>query len=87
MNWGYMRSTSASYSPGRRREGEKRGDDWLRAGSSRAETQAGGAGEGPPWLRRMEGDSVEVINGEGGTAQVCVCRFSFLLYFLRHCIY
>lgn len=64
-----------SYSTGRRREGEKRGDDWLRQGSSRAESVSGkkvGAGQGPSWLRRVEGDSIEVISGEGSTAQVCV---------------
>jgi len=54
--------------------GEERGDEWLREGSSRAAAVnevVGGRGEDEPtWLRRMEGDEVEVISDEGSTAQV-----------------
>ena len=74
--WGYRRSTGVSYTARGSGKG-KRGDDWLRAGTSRASAATGGAvaeGEGgsPRWLAREEGDEVEVISEEGGMAQVYV---------------
>ncbi|EDO00836.1 hypothetical protein SS1G_03310 [Sclerotinia sclerotiorum 1980 UF-70] len=62
-----------------------RGDDWLRGGGSRAETASGNDGvsvdeiigatglEGPKWLKRNEGDELEVISEDGSTAQVGWC--------------
>lgn len=67
-----------------------RGDDWLRGGGSRAETASGNDGvsvdeiigatglEGPKWLKRNEGDELEVISEDGSTAQVDplkLCQF------------
>jgi glycine/D-amino acid oxidase-like deaminating enzyme len=77
--WGYSRSTATSYTAGRGKAmgGRRRGDDWLRYGASRAEAAAAGITEvadetEPRWLRRGEGDGVEVISEEGTTAQVWV---------------
>jgi glycine/D-amino acid oxidase-like deaminating enzyme len=79
--WGYSRSIGTSYTPGKGKtmSGEN-GTDWLRHGASRAEAAAVGVGEfvdeseegGPAWLRRGNGDRVEVISKEGTTAQVWV---------------
>jgi glycine/D-amino acid oxidase-like deaminating enzyme len=79
--WGYSRSTGTSYAPGRGKTiGGKNGTDWLRHGASRVEAAAVGVCEfvnqpedgGPTWLRRGQGDRVEVISEEGSTAQVSV---------------
>jgi glycine/D-amino acid oxidase-like deaminating enzyme len=80
--WGYSRSTGTSYTPGTGKTiGGKNGSDWLRHGASRAEAAAISVSEfdneseegGPTWLRRGQGDRVEVISEEGSTAQVWVC--------------
>lgn len=72
-------------------KGGKRADDWLREGSSRAlasqvtdATTKGMSGENEPsWLKRMEGDEMEVISEEGSTAQVFVQRsLCFHMYYL-----
>jgi glycine/D-amino acid oxidase-like deaminating enzyme len=75
--WGYRRGTAVSYSTARV-EGGRRGDDWLREGTSRAGAAGGGRGDDdgeegvPKWIARGEGDSVDVISEVGGTAQVYV---------------
>ncbi|KAA8567772.1 hypothetical protein EYC84_008238 [Monilinia fructicola] len=94
--WGYSVSKSMSYvshvaAENSRKSGKKgaRGDDWLRCGGSRAETASGNeavdaAVEGPEWLKRSEGDELEVISEEGSTAQVDplkLCQF-----FLAACL-
>lgn len=64
--WGYVRSTSVSYAVGERKGAS--GEDWLRQGSSREGASGNDGrveGEAPGWVRRVEGDSVEVISGEG----------------------
>jgi glycine/D-amino acid oxidase-like deaminating enzyme len=74
--WGYMKSQALSYSAGRSSGKKSRGDDWLREGTSRAEAASEGLSEFvgeedvPRWLRRAEGDSVEVNSEEGTTAQM-----------------
>jgi glycine/D-amino acid oxidase-like deaminating enzyme len=75
--WGYSRSTGTSYTASSADKTGKRGDDWLRAGSSRAESAADlvnefVVGAEPLWLRRRVGDAIEIISEEGSTAQVCV---------------
>lgn len=76
--WGYSRSTGTSYLSANGKKGGKRGDDWLREGSSRAGAAAEGVNQlidiemEPKWLRRCDGDSVEVISEKGATAQVWV---------------
>jgi glycine/D-amino acid oxidase-like deaminating enzyme len=73
--WGYRRSTAVSYSTGTEGRG-RRGEDWLREGTSRADAagdEFGGGVEGiPRWLAREEGDGVEVISEQRAAAQVYV---------------
>jgi glycine/D-amino acid oxidase-like deaminating enzyme len=83
--WGYLRSRGLSYSAGAKggRKGkERRGEDWLREDRSRGEVvNFGGVfsdGDAPGWLRRGEGDNVEVIGKKGSLAQVFVTLFPFL---------
>lgn len=77
--WGYARSTGISYSKGSGTT--KRGDDWLRDGTSRADAAGsgliGGNVESPKWLERTEGDHIDVISEKGSTAQVYVNSVSF----------
>lgn len=73
--WAYFKSITVNYDPkAKRREGDAK--DWLLEGTSRAglvETRRDpGHGEVPPWLRRVEGDAVDVVDGDGGTAIVFV---------------
>ncbi|KAJ4347653.1 hypothetical protein N0V85_009750, partial [Neurospora sp. IMI 360204] len=94
-NWSYAPSTSLGYSAVAADKGvKKRGDDWLRSGTSRAEAAPGDGDQKqkvvpvlsvenlnqktPAWLRRRQGDDVEVIGGEGDAAQLepeRLCRF------------
>lgn len=78
MGGGYAKSTGLSYTAGRTPK-QRRGDDWLRHDSSRANTTVGVSEFGddtgsfdPQWLSRSEGDDVAVISEEGSTAQVWV---------------
>ncbi|KAK4247793.1 FAD dependent oxidoreductase [Corynascus novoguineensis] len=81
--WGYSRSTCISYAASAAaRDPQSRGDDWLRHGTSRADaapvTQDSLIGNTPVWLRRLEGDHIELISDEGTTAQVdpfLLCQF------------
>ncbi|KAK3905028.1 FAD dependent oxidoreductase [Staphylotrichum tortipilum] len=81
--WGYSPATCISYAASAERRGaQERGDDWLRHGTSRADAAPVGidalAGKTPSWLRRREGDHVELISDEGSTAQVdplLLCEF------------
>lgn len=51
-----------------------RGVDWIMDGSSRANaasrTAGFGGGDGPEWLRKCEGDVLEVLSTGATTAQV-----------------
>lgn len=79
--WGYSKSTSLSYKSSTSRRSTRKGDDWLRRGGSRADAVASvddSSGPAPAWLRRHQGDEVELISEDGGTAQVdplMLCRF------------
>jgi glycine/D-amino acid oxidase-like deaminating enzyme len=72
--WGYAKSVTVSYEPNGTLLGGKRGEDWLLEGTSRAglvETRREhNEGEVPEWLRRVDGDSVNVIDDGSGTAIV-----------------
>jgi glycine/D-amino acid oxidase-like deaminating enzyme len=72
--WGYMKGTALSLGSTDAGAGGKRGDDWLRSGTSRAETATGEVvvTEGPEWLARQKGTAVEKISEEGSVAQVYV---------------
>ncbi|KAK3941937.1 FAD dependent oxidoreductase [Diplogelasinospora grovesii] len=81
--WGYSRTTCISYAVSAvDKASQKRGDDWLRDGTSRAETAPAvlddSSGMAPTWLRRVSGDQVELISEDGTTAQVDplqLCQF------------
>ncbi|KAL2263636.1 hypothetical protein VTK26DRAFT_5899 [Humicola hyalothermophila] len=81
--WGYAPATCVSYAASASaRDSQKRGDDWLRDGTSRADAAPvaldSRAEKAPAWLRRVEGDHVELISDEGTTAQVdplLLCQF------------
>ncbi|TKA64264.1 hypothetical protein B0A49_05357 [Cryomyces minteri] len=85
VKWGYSRSTGTSLSQESSVVGgtRQRGDDWLRHGSSRAEAAGEhefSEGEGPAWLTKRQGTSVEVISEDETVAQVDPLRLSqFLL--------
>ncbi|KAK3331031.1 FAD dependent oxidoreductase, partial [Apodospora peruviana] len=84
--WGYSATVAIGYAASAEGAGKKRGDDWLRDGTSRADaapTESTGAAQGgktdddamiPGWLRRREGDQVDFISasddGRPTTAQV-----------------
>lgn len=85
QRWGYAESIATSYVPKNAIKGE-RSDDWLRAGTSRAEASSGAMndmdldseGARMAWLARHDGDKVEVISEPGTTAQLdphALCKF------------
>lgn len=75
--WGYMKGTALSLDiTNPSKKAGPRGDDWLRQGTSRAETAAGSVGgslcELPPaWLTKQRGGNLEKISDDD-TAQVLV---------------
>lgn len=81
--WGYSPAICVSYAASiAARDSQKRGDDWLRDGTSRADAAPvvldSLSGKTPTWLRRVDGDHVELISDEGTTAQVdplLLCKF------------
>ncbi|KAI9870383.1 MAG: hypothetical protein M1830_004315, partial [Pleopsidium flavum] len=81
--WGWSPSTGTSLVDSEKAGNAARGDDWLREGSSRAEVAGDHdftGGEGPAWLTKHKGGSVEVISQGDSTAQVDPLRLSqFLL--------
>ena len=71
--WGYSQSTGTSLSQESESAVAGSGEDFLRDGTSRA--QAAGAvppldADGPVWLKKVEGGSMEVISKENSTAQM-----------------
>ncbi len=83
--WGYSSSRGFSYAPGKGNgKAKEKGEDWLRQGTSRASAAndnvddyaSEGEEEGPAWLRRAEGDSIEAIGEDETTAQVWVIVYS-----------
>ncbi|KAK4466945.1 FAD dependent oxidoreductase [Cladorrhinum samala] len=84
--WGYSSATCISYAASAvDRDSAKRGDDWLRDGTSRADAAPvilddSNLSQNPGWLKRREGDRLELISDEGTTAQVDPLRLcQFLL--------
>ncbi|KAL5332219.1 FAD dependent oxidoreductase-domain-containing protein [Aspergillus crustosus] len=76
-----MHGTALSLGSTDAAEGGARGDDWLRSGSSRAETAMikPVLTDGPGWLTRQEKTAVERISEEGSVAQVDPLRLSHFL--------
>jgi glycine/D-amino acid oxidase-like deaminating enzyme len=72
-NWAYSRSTGTSLMEGSSSHSGQ-GEDWLAEGGSRADVASmheyHSDGRGPAWLRRKQGDSVEMLSEHGGVAQV-----------------
>lgn len=70
--WGYMKGSALSLGVAAKKGG-KRGDDWLRTGTSRAETAAGSEpliAEPPSWLTKQHGAETLKISEDDDTAQV-----------------
>ncbi|KAI2634920.1 FAD dependent oxidoreductase [Hypomontagnella submonticulosa] len=82
--WGYARSTSISLSPAT--NSKKRVDVWCRDGASRAEAASGDSsiGVAPPWLRKQDGDTVDIISEGDTVAQVDPLQLSQFL--LQKCL-
>ena len=79
--WGYCKSTGISLTYDGETAVGGSGEDWLRDGSSRANT-AGvyefAKGDGPTWLTRAKGSSQEIISQDESVAQVDpkrLCQF------------
>ncbi|TPX14481.1 uncharacterized protein E0L32_005445 [Thyridium curvatum] len=74
--WGYAATTTFNYTgPSAGPKSGKKATDWLFEGTSRAEAAPDAPaddnlGPTPPWLRRQAGDRMELIGGEGTTAQI-----------------
>ncbi|KAI9820307.1 MAG: hypothetical protein M1827_005929 [Pycnora praestabilis] len=84
--WGYSPSTGTSLVHEGGVQG-KRGDEWLREGTSRADAAAEhefGYGEGPAWLTRRRGGKVEIISEEETAAQLDPLKLSQFL--LEECL-
>lgn len=81
--WGYCKSTGTSLTYDSEVAVGGSGEDWLRDGSSRASAagvHAFAEGDGPAWLMRAKGSSLEVISPDGSVAQVDPMRLcQFLL--------
>ncbi|KAL4987800.1 FAD dependent oxidoreductase [Aspergillus falconensis] len=80
--WGYMKGTALSLGSTDAGSGGVRGDDWLRSGTSRAETATTKPvvlEEGPEWLTRQKGTAIERISEGGSVAQVDPLRLSHFL--------
>ncbi|RAH78590.1 FAD dependent oxidoreductase superfamily [Aspergillus japonicus CBS 114.51] len=84
--WGYMKGSALSLGVAAKKGG-KRGDDWLRTGTSRAETAAGSepiTAEPPSWLTKQHGAETLKISEDDDTAQVDPLRLCKFL--LRACV-
>ncbi|KAI9374182.1 FAD dependent oxidoreductase [Aspergillus egyptiacus] len=80
--WGFMHGTALSLGSTDAGAGGARGDDWLRSGTSRAETATSKpvVTEGPEWLTVQRETEVQRISEMGTVAQVDPLRLSrFLL--------
>ena len=75
--WGYSESVTLSLESWRQRPAGKTTEDWLLEDASRAEPVRGSEDEGesgemPRWLRRVDGDIINVLDDGSGTAIVHV---------------
>ncbi|KAL3433341.1 FAD dependent oxidoreductase [Aspergillus tetrazonus] len=80
--WGYMKGTALSLGSTDAGSGGARGDDWLRSGTSRAETATTKPvvlEEGPEWLTKQKATAIEKISEGGSVAQVDPLRLSHFL--------
>ncbi|RHZ55563.1 uncharacterized protein CDV56_106788 [Aspergillus thermomutatus] len=84
QKWGYMKGTALSLDVSAKKKGGAHGDDWLSAGTSRAETTASSSShihaEVPGWLTKQKEGVLEKISDDDTVAQVDPLRLSkFLL--------
>lgn len=75
--WGYSESVTLSLESWRHRPAGKNTEDWLLEDASRAEPVRDSEDEGesgviPRWLRRVDGDIINVMDDGSGTAIVHV---------------
>ncbi|KAL4995605.1 FAD dependent oxidoreductase [Aspergillus recurvatus] len=80
--WGYMKGTALSLGSTDAGSGGARGDDWLRSGTSRAETATTKPvvlEQGPEWLTKQKATAIERISEGGSVAQVDPLRLSHFL--------
>ncbi|CBF87465.1 hypothetical protein AN9356.2 [Aspergillus nidulans FGSC A4] len=80
--WGYMKGMALSLGSTDAGSGGARGDDWLRSGTSRAETATTKPvvlEEGPEWLTKQKATAIEKISEGGSVAQVDPLRLSHFL--------
>ncbi|KAL4801783.1 FAD dependent oxidoreductase [Aspergillus unguis] len=79
--WGFMKGTALSLGSTDASSDGARGDDWLRSGTSRAETATKSpvVAEGPAWLTRQKGTEIERISEGDDVAQVDPLRLSEFL--------
>ncbi|KAF4982326.1 hypothetical protein FZEAL_2025 [Fusarium zealandicum] len=86
-NWAYAKSVTVNYEPPKRRVDTRGGDDWLAEGTSRTDlvTERGEVKDRsvPPWLRRVEGDTISAVDDGQGTAVLDPLRLCQLL--LKKC--
>ncbi|KAK7403097.1 hypothetical protein QQX98_011162 [Neonectria punicea] len=71
--WSYAKSVTVSYDPKGERTNGERGEDWLLEGTSRAglvqdRKREIKDDEIPPWLNRVDGDAVSLVDDGEGTA-------------------
>ncbi|KAJ5774875.1 FAD dependent oxidoreductase [Penicillium paradoxum] len=82
--WGFMKGTAYNLDTvAQRKRGGPRGDDWLRTGTSRAETASGSEDTAPvqfpEWLTKQKEGILEKISQEGTVAQADPLRLSQFL--------
>ncbi|ENH69689.1 Putative oxidoreductase C1F5.03c [Fusarium oxysporum f. sp. cubense race 1] len=80
--WLYAKSVTVNYELPRRRPKGSTGQDWLREGGSRADVieERGEVKDrnSPPWLRRIKGDALSLLDNGEGTAvldPLKLCQF------------
>ncbi|KAJ4266262.1 hypothetical protein NW762_004245 [Fusarium torreyae] len=81
-NWLYSKSVTVNYEPPRRKSKGLGGQDWLRDGGSRTDLveERGEVKDknSPPWLRRVKGDALSLVDDGEGTAvldPLRLCQF------------
>lgn len=73
--WGYSKTVTINYDPRGEQPYGKSSKDWLIEGASRSELVRDRQKQSreehvPTWLRRVEGDYVSLVDGDGSTAIV-----------------
>ncbi|KAF4446130.1 hypothetical protein F53441_10193 [Fusarium austroafricanum] len=81
-NWLYSKSVTVNYELPRRKSKSSGGHDWIREGASRMDVVEERRDikdkNSPPWLRRIKGDSLSLVDNGEGTAvldPLRLCQF------------